>query len=169
MTQPYSLVQMPVTVASPIVMVLFAPFSTAQKSCPESRSLQEQALVWKGDLSFIDSIYKKKAVGYKMKQLIRFLTWVACLITMIGWTWESPCSNQGTLTLILKREGSLSDWVDLLPQQDLLSAVSQHKAWSNRRSAVLYARPIRIKVLMLISISRVRILPSSAIISHLME
>jgi hypothetical protein len=41
MTQPYSFVQMPVTVARPIVMVLFAPFSIAQKSWPETRSLKQ--------------------------------------------------------------------------------------------------------------------------------
>lgn len=35
MTQPYSLVQMPVTVANPMVMVLRWPPSTAQKSRPD--------------------------------------------------------------------------------------------------------------------------------------
>jgi hypothetical protein len=41
MTQPYSFVQMPVTVARPMVIVLFAPFSIAQKSWPETRRLKQ--------------------------------------------------------------------------------------------------------------------------------
>jgi hypothetical protein len=49
MTQPYSLVQMPVTVARPIVIVLLAPFSIAQKSWPERSSLTEN--IWAGYLN----------------------------------------------------------------------------------------------------------------------